>query len=97
MLVGLSSGLLDLGQSADQVRVDGNRDAGDVEIFQRAQRVDAVIGLDRNLPVTEQVVFEASGNCIPRFVSVSYWLTTLVRGCLFLLHSACQRMSFLVH
>jgi hypothetical protein len=42
--VSLGGGLLDLGQGANQVRVDGNRNAGDVEVFQGAQRMDAVIG-----------------------------------------------------
>jgi hypothetical protein len=59
--VGLGGGLLDLGQGANQVRVDGNRNTGDVEIFQRAQRMDAVIGRTGDFAVAEQIVFEASG------------------------------------
>ena len=52
-----SGRLLDLGQGADQVGVDRNRDAGDREILQRTQRLDAVISICRNIAIAEQVVF----------------------------------------
>ena len=61
LLVGERGGLLDLGQGADQVRVNRDRDAGDVEILFRAQGMHAVVGGGRNVLVTEQVMFITVG------------------------------------
>ena len=58
LAVGERGGLLHAGQRLDKVGVDGDRRAGDREVFQRTQRVDAVVGGGRHLAVAEQVVLD---------------------------------------
>ena len=53
---------LDRGQRRDQVRIDRDRGAGDRKILDRAQRVDAVIGVRRHIAVAQQIVFASRGH-----------------------------------
>ncbi len=64
--------LLDEGKSADKLGKMPDRNAGDREVFDSAQRRDAPIGLRRNLPLAEKVVlppcrdarkFDRAGHC----------------------------------
>ncbi len=57
--VGESGGLLHGGEGVDQVRVRGDRRAGDREVLHGTRRVDAPVRLGRHLPVAEEVVFTA--------------------------------------
>ena len=52
-------GLLDAGERAHEVRVDGDRNSRDGKVFQRAQGVDTVIGVGRDRPVTQEIVLDA--------------------------------------
>ena len=51
--------LLDAGERAHEVRVDGDRSPRDGKVFQRAQGVDTVISVGRDRPVTQEIVFDA--------------------------------------
>ena len=57
LLVGERGGLLDLGQGTNQVGIDRDRNAGDREVFQCAQGMHPVIGTDRDVAITQQIVF----------------------------------------
>src|SRR5437867_5906456 len=58
LVVGQRGGLLDAGQRPNQIGVDRDRVAGDREVFDRAQRVHAIVGIRRNLAVSEQIVLD---------------------------------------
>src|SRR5690606_26497039 len=49
--------LLDAGERDDKLRIDGDRRAGDAEILQGAQGVDAVVGVCGDCAAAQQVVF----------------------------------------
>src|SRR6188472_696805 len=53
--------LLYTGKRIDQFRIDADRRTGYRKILERAQRVDTVIRIGRNLPLAEQVVLHARG------------------------------------
>src|SRR5208282_3661747 len=55
--VGTCRRLLNEGKSADEFRKMPNRDTGDREIFDRAERMNAPISICRNLRLAEKVVF----------------------------------------
>ena len=54
--VGARRRLLDEGKGADELGKMPDRNAGDRKIFDRAQRVDAPIGIRRNLRLAEKIV-----------------------------------------
>ncbi len=60
-LVGESGGLLHGGQGVDQMRVGGDRRAGDGEVLRRAQGVDTPVRVGGHIAVAEQIVFAAGG------------------------------------
>ena len=62
LVVAPGRGLLDRGQRRDQVRIDRDRGAGDRKVLDRAQRVDAVVGVRRHIAVAQQIVFASRGH-----------------------------------
>ena len=58
--VGARRRLLDKRQGTDKLGKMPDWNAGDRKVFDRTQRMDAPIGLRRNLPLAEQVVFAPS-------------------------------------
>jgi len=59
LAVGVCGGLLDHRQGDDQLRVMRQRHAGEAEIVQCAQGLDAVIGVGRNGEGAKQVFFDS--------------------------------------
>jgi hypothetical protein len=55
--------LLDAGERADQVGIDLDRIAGDREVLDGAQRMNAVVGVGWYGAVTEKVVLDAGCRC----------------------------------
>src|SRR5882672_367432 len=51
--------LLDAGERAHELRVDGDRRPSDTKVLQRAQRVDAVVGVGGDRPVAQEIVLDA--------------------------------------
>jgi hypothetical protein len=54
-------GHLDHRERLDQIRIQAQLDAGDVEVFHRARGLHAVVGAGRHGLVAQEVVFETRG------------------------------------
>ena len=63
IVIGARRRLLDLGERADQFRVVRDGCAGDGEILDRTQGMDAVIGIGGNFAVAQQVMLGAGDGC----------------------------------
>src|SRR4029077_8897151 len=50
-------GLFDIAKRFDEIRFPRYRHPGNVKIFLAAKRLNAVVGVRRNLAVTEEIVF----------------------------------------
>ena len=59
LAVALRRGELDRRQRRNEIGIDRDLRAADREILDRAQRVDAIIGIRRNIPVAQQIMFES--------------------------------------
>ena len=73
LLVGAGGGLLDLGQRADQVGIDGDGNAGDIEVLAGPQGMHAKVGVGGHFAVAEQIVFEAEAGGGHVFCLRFYW------------------------
>jgi hypothetical protein len=65
LAVALRRGQLDRGQRRDQIRIDRDRGAANRKILHRTQGVDAIIGIRRNIPVAQQIVFASRAHRRP--------------------------------
>ncbi|MCY1410664.1 hypothetical protein D9M71_260350 [compost metagenome] len=75
LLVGIGSGLLDHRQGDDQLRVVRQRHAGQAEVLDRAQGLDAVVSLSGYFEGAEQVFFDAEG-CSGGHDAIHLWGST---------------------
>ena len=58
-------GLLDVAERLDEIGLARHRHAGDVEVLLAPERLDAVIGVRRNLAVAEKIVFHSKFGSMP--------------------------------
>ena len=61
LVVGAGGGQFHGGQAADQVHVGGERLAGDGEVLDGAEGVDAPVGIGGDVAVAQEVVFGTEG------------------------------------
>ncbi|MCY1352874.1 hypothetical protein D9M69_391980 [compost metagenome] len=75
LVVRIGGCLLDHRQGDDQFRVVRQRHAGQAEVLDRAQGLDAVVGLGGNFEGAEQVFFDAEG-CSGGHDAIHLWENT---------------------